>query len=157
MPGYRCDVTQHHARIRHAPGFELERDRGRDIRPIQPVTMPHFISRIAQSFGGHENVGEDFVRLERGFAFVFFLRSLKELFSGDLPGLAFRSGDREGGAEGDERRAETGRADERGGAIVAEKGVIAVVPFTNQRGAVAQGEKPETIAKIPATRALAKV
>src|SRR5207245_7672462 len=99
----------------------------------------------------------NFVRLERGFAFVFFFRNLKELFGGDLPGLAFRSGDREGRSEGDERRAETGRADERGGAIVAEKGVIAVVPFTNQRGAVAQGEKAETVAKIPAPRALAKV
>src|SRR5712692_5710754 len=119
--------------------------------------MPHFIGRIAQSFGGNENVREDFVRFERGFAFVFFLRSLKELFSGDLPGLAFRSGDREGGAEGDERRAKTRRADERGGPIVAEKGMITVVPFTNQRGAVAQGEKPETVPKIPAPRTLAQV
>src|SRR5712692_3703710 len=157
MPGDRRDVPQDHARIRHRPGFELEGDRGRDVRPIQPVTMPHFIGRIAQSFDGHENVREDFVRFERGFALVLSFRSLKELFGGDLPGLALRTGDREGGAEGDERRAKTRRADEGGGAIVAKKGVITVVPFTNQRGAVAQGEKPETVSKIPATWTLAKV
>src|SRR6266481_5103676 len=157
MPRDRRDVTQDHARVRHRPGFELEGDRGGNVRPIQPVTVPDFIRRIAKSFGGHENVREDFVRLERGFAFVFLFWSLKELFGGDLPGLAFRSGDREGGAEGDERRAKTRRADEGGGAIVAEQGVITVVPFTNQRGAVAQGEKTETISKIPAPRTLAKV
>src|SRR6266446_4659919 len=157
MPGDWRDVTQNHARIRHRPGFKLERDRGRDVRPIQPVTMPHFIGRIAQSFGGNENVREDFVRLESRFALVFLFRSLKELFGGDLPGLAFVSGDREGRSEGDERRAKTRRADESGGPIVAEKGVITVVPFTNQRGAVARGEKAETVSEIPATRSLAKV
>src|SRR6185369_5336916 len=115
------------------------------------------IGGILQSFGRNENLSQDFIGFQRGFALRFFLRRLKEFRGVDFSRLALGSRGRDGGIQGNQDWAETGGADELRRSGVSKNGVIAIVPARDERGLAIFAKQPEAVAEIPATRALAQI
>ena len=64
--------------------------------------------------------------------------------------LRLRAGDADAGVPGDEGRGEAGGADELGGTVVAEDGVVAVVAVGGEGAAVFAGEQAVPFAEVPA-------
>src|SRR6266516_1331641 len=103
--------------------------------------MPHFVSRVPQTAQWDFDLRQDFIRLQCRLAFARGLRRLEEFRRGDLSLLFLRPDDNERGVEGDQGRAETRWADKQRLAVVTEDGVIAVVPFADERRAALLAEQ----------------